>query len=170
MGYDKDSFMQKVARPYDWHHGQLQPIVFSYGFGPAAGIMSCVSDLAVYSNAIDEKKFLSAATWEKVFTAYVNPKGKTLQYGLGWFVKYYKGVKVIWHTGWWTGYSALFVKIPEKDLAFIVLANSQDLSRPFYHIVKPLPGIGMFNPFRRNLNKTLTASGFGKAFLDHFLE
>lgn len=169
-GYNKAVFLQKVARPYNWEHGQLQPVVFTYGFGPAAGIMSCVSDLAVYSNAIDDKKFLSAAAWEEIFTPYVNPKGKTLQYGLGWFVKYYKGVKVMWHTGWWTGYSALFVKIPAKDLTFIVLANSQDLSRPFYHIIKPLPGIGLFNPFRHNLNNTLTGSDFGKAFLDHFLE
>lgn len=169
-GYDRAAFLEKVAPPYDWNHKQLKPIKFSYGFGPAAGIMSCVSDLAVYSNAIDEKKFLSAATWEKIFTPYVNRRGKTLQYGLGWFVTYYKGIKVMWHTGWWTGYSALFVKIPAKDLTFIVLANSQDLSRPFYHLVKPIPGFLLFNPFRRNLNNTLKASDFGKAFLDHFLK
>lgn len=169
-GYDKEAFMQRVAKPYDWKNKQLQPITFSYGFGPAAGIMSNVADLAVYSTAIDRKMFLADSTWEKVFTPYVTPKGKTIQYALGWYVKYYKGVKVMWHTGWWTGYSALFVKIPERDLTFIILANSQDLSRPFYHLVKPLPGIGMFNPFRRNLNKTLRASAFGEAFLDHFLE
>lgn len=169
-GYNKDSFMRQVARPYDWKNKQLQPVTFKYGFGPAAGIMSNVADLAVYSNAIDDRKFLADSTWEKVFTPYVNPKGKTIQYGLGWFVTYYKGLKVMWHTGWWTGYSALFVKIPQRDLTFIILANSQDLSRPFYHIVHPLPGIGMFNPFRRNLKKKLVASAFGAAFLDHFLE
>ncbi len=168
-GYDKAAFRQQTAKPYDWKDKQLQPITFSYGFGPAAGIMSSVSDLAVYSMAIDEGRFLADTTWQKVFTPFVTPKGKTIQYGLGWFVKYYKGVKVMWHTGWWTGYSALFIKIPSKDLAFIILANSQDLSRPFYHIVKPLPGIGMFNPFRRNLNKTLMASDFGAVFLHHFL-
>lgn len=168
-GYDKAVFLQHTAKPYDWNNKQLQAITFSYGFGPAAGIMSSVSDLAVYSVAIDEGRFLADTTWQKVFTPFVTPKGKTIQYGLGWFVKYYKGVKVMWHTGWWTGYSALFIKIPSKELTFIILANSQDLSRPFYHIVKPLPGIGMFNPFRRNLNNTLMASDFGAAFLDHFL-
>jgi CubicO group peptidase (beta-lactamase class C family) len=79
-------------------------------------------------------------------------------------VKYYKGVKIVWHTGWWTGYSALFIKIPEKDLTFIVLANSQDLSRPFYKTNI----LSMLNPFRKNLNNTLTASRFAKAFIDHF--
>lgn len=169
-GYNKDAFMRRVAKPYDWKNKQLQPVVFKYGFGPAAGIMSSVADLALYSNAIDDRKFLADSTWEKVFTPYVTPKGKTIQYGLGWFVTYYKGMKVMWHTGWWTGYSALFVKIPQRDLTFIILANSQDLSRPFYHIVQPLPGIGMSNPFRRNLKKKLAASAFGAAFLDHFLE
>ena len=71
---------------------------------------------------------------------------------------------MVWHTGWWTGYSALFIKIPEKDLTFIVLANSQDLSRPFY-IHKLL---SLLNPFHKNLNKTLTDSDFAKAFMNHF--
>lgn len=168
-GYDKAAFMQQVAKPYDWKNKQLVPITFNYGFGPAAGIMSSVADLARYSNAIDEKKFLNDTTWEKVFTRYVTPKGNTIQYGLGWFIGYYKGVKVVWHTGWWTGYAALFVKIPDKDLSFIILANSQDLSRPFYHLVKA--GVfGFFNPLKHNLNRQLTASDFGKAFLDHFLQ
>jgi CubicO group peptidase (beta-lactamase class C family) len=168
-GYDKTVFLQKVAKPYDWKHKQLTPVTFNYGFGPAAGLMSTVADLAIYSNAIDEKKFLHDTTWQQIFMPYVTPKGKTIQYGLGWFVRYYKGVKVVWHTGWWTGYAALFVKIPEKGLSFIILANSQDLSRPFYHLVKAGP-VAFFNPFRRNLNKQLTGSAFGKAFLDHFLQ
>lgn len=167
-GYNKATFMQRVARPYDWKNKQLTPVTFNYGFGPAAGIMSTVADLAIYSNAIDEKKFLNDTMWEKMFTPYVTPKGKRIQYGLGWFVTSYKGMKVVWHTGWWTGYAALFVKIPEKDLSFIILANSQDLSRPFYHLVR-IGVFSFFNPFRHNLNKKLTASDFGKAFLDYFV-
>jgi len=169
-GYDKNSFLTKVAKPYDWKNKQFNRVTFSYGFGPAAGIMSTVSDLAVYSIAIDEKKFLKPGTWEQVFTPFVTPRGKTIQYGLGWYVKYYKGIKVVWHTGWWTGYSALFIKIPEKDLTFIVLANSQDLTRPFYHIIQPIPGFGLYQPFRKNLNNNLLASDFAKAFIDHFVQ
>jgi len=166
-GYNRDGFIKKVAKPYDWQHRNIVPVInFNYGFGPAAGIMSCVEDLALYSNAIDEKKFLKPETWEQVFTPFVTPKGKTIQYGLGWFVRYYKGAKIVWHTGWWTGYSALFIKIPEKDLTFIILANSQDLSRPFYKTNI----LSMLNLFRKNLNNTLTASRFAKAFIDHFVK
>ncbi|MBO9591437.1 MAG: beta-lactamase family protein [Niabella sp.] len=171
-GYNKAAFLEKVARPYDWKHGKLEPVRFRYGFNPAAGIMSSVSDLALYTVAIDERRILSDSSWQQMTTPYVTPRGKPIQYGLGWFVKTYRGMKLIWHTGWWYGYSALFVKIPQKDLTFIILANSQDLSRPFYHIVKPIPGLGFgfFNPLRRNLNKTLSASGFAAAFLDLFAD
>ncbi|PSR54680.1 hypothetical protein AHMF7605_14770 [Adhaeribacter arboris] len=167
-GYNRNVFIRKVAKPYDWQKKRFVPVQFTYGFGPAAGLMSTVSDLATYSTAIDEQKFLNSATWQQIFTPFVTPKGKTIQYGLGWYVTYYKGLKLLWHTGWWTGYSALLVKIPAKDLTFIALANSQDLSRPFYHIIHPLPIIGVFNPLRKNLNNDLTASNFAKAFLDHF--
>ena len=164
-GYDRKTFLSNVAKPYDWQKKRLVPVQFEYGFGPAAGIMSSVSDLAVYSVAIDEGRLLKPETWKQTFTPFISPKGKTFQYGLGWFVKNYNGLKTVWHTGWWTGYSTLLVKIPERDLTFIILANSQDLSRPFYHILWPVP---MFNPFRKNLNKTLTASAFAKAFIDYF--
>ena len=138
----------------------------NYGFGPAAGIMSSVADLAKYSIAIDEKKFLKPGTWEKVFTPYVTPKGKTIQYGLGWFVKDYKGLKIVWHTGWWYGYSTLLIKIPEKDLTFIILANSQDLSRPFYMTYYPIP---LPHPFKKSLNKDLMVSEFASLFIEYFL-
>jgi CubicO group peptidase (beta-lactamase class C family) len=165
-GYNKDSFLMKVAKPYNWQGKQIAPIEFNYGFGPAAGIMSSVADLAKYSLAIDEKMFLQPATWEKVFTPVTTPKGKTLQYGLGWFVKYYKGLKVIWHTGWWYGYSTLLIKIPEKDLTFIILANSQDLSRPFYLTLYPVP---LPNPFAKSLTKDLMISDFASLFIQYFM-
>lgn len=172
-GYSREEVLQWTAKPYDWQKKkkQLHPVTFKYGFGPAAGLMSTVADLAVYSAAIDDGRFLQPQTWEQIWTPFVNKRGKRIQYGLGWFVTYYKGIKMVWHTGWWLGYSALFLKVPEKDITFIILANSQDLSRPFYHIVQPIPGFfGMRSPFHQNLNKKIQASKFAKAFLDHFLD
>ncbi|WP_162946257.1 serine hydrolase domain-containing protein [Chitinophaga barathri] len=172
-GLDKEKYLSWTARPYDWNKKKkrLDTVTFKYGFGPAAGLMSTVADLALYSAAIDEKRFLQPGTWEQVWTPFVNKRGKKIQYGLGWFVTSYKGLKMIWHTGWWMGYSALFLKVPEKDITFIILANSQDVSRPFYHIVQPLGGpFGFFSPFHKNLNRKVQASAFAKAFLDHFLE
>jgi len=157
-GYDKISFSKKVAKPYDWSKKQLIPVEFNYNFGPAAGLMSTVADLAKYSKAIDDEELLQPASWEEIFTPYSTEKGKTTIYGLGWFVKDYYDTKFIWHTGWWQGYSSLFVKVPELDLTFIILANSQDVSRPFYKFL-----IG------NSLHKDLLASDFAMAFIDHFV-
>ena len=161
-GYDPTAYRSLVAKGYDWQNGQLVPVVYPSHFNPAAGLMSCVSDLATYSQAIDEGKLLKSATWAQTFTPYQSVKGKQLPYGLGWFVHTYKGVKTMWHTGWWVGNSSLLVKIPQRELAFIILANSQDLSRPFY---------AKYDFFRTNpkLQKDLRASAFGKAFLDQFV-
>lgn len=165
-GYSKDSFIARVAKPNNWQGKQLSPITMNYGFNPAAGIMSSVADLAKYSIAIDEKRFLKPETWEKIFTPYVTPKAKTIQYGLGWFVKDYKGLKIVWHTGWWYGYSTLLIKIPAKDLTFIILANSQDLSRPFYMTYYPVP---LPHPFKKSLSKELMVSDFASLFVEYFL-
>jgi len=165
-GKDKTAFLSKVAKPYDWQNKQIVPVDYHYIFGPAAGIMSSVHDLAQYSMAIDANNFIEAETWQQVFTPFKTPKGKTIQYGLGWFVGYHKGLKLLWHTGWWTGYSALFVKIPEKDLTLIILANSQDLTRPYMtsNFWKWL------NPFDKNLNKNLLDSDFAASFYKHFVK
>jgi CubicO group peptidase (beta-lactamase class C family) len=159
-GYDRDVLQNRIAKPYEWRKGKLREVAYRDFFGPAAGLMSTVTDLADYSLAIDERTFLKEDTWKKVFTPAISEKGKTFPYGLGWFIRYYKGVKVVWHTGLWNGCSALFVKIPEKDLAFIILANSPDLSNN---------SIGHFlNPFSRKLSKNLKASPFGRLFLKEF--
>jgi len=169
-GFNRTDYLGRTAKPYDWQHHKFSPVNYKYSFSAAAGIMSCVSDLAKYAIAVEQKKFLKADTWEQVFTPFKTHNGKEIQYGLGWFVKEYNGRKIIWHTGWWTGYSALFILVPEEELAFIILANSQDLSRPFYHIITPIPGIGFFNPFSKNLNSSVMASRFGRAFIEEFVD
>ena len=34
-----------------------------------------------------------------------------------------------WHYGYWTGNSSLIIRAPERGLAFVLLANSDGLSR-----------------------------------------
>jgi hypothetical protein len=64
-----------------------------------------------------------------MFTAFVNSKGDTLPYGLGWFVEHVAGTRVIWHFGWYPPtISALYVKVPERRLTLLLLANCDALS------------------------------------------
>ena len=153
----KEIIEKQIAKGYDWQNNELVAVRYPSYFGPAAGLMSCVNDLAAYSNAIDEGRFIQTESWNEMFTPTVSAKGRTLPYGIGWFVRNYDGRKVLWHTGWWTGNSSLLVKIPESDLTLIILANSQDLSRPFYPKV---------NPFNPKLGKDVMKSDFAKAFFE----
>ena len=60
------------------------------------------------------------------------PSGKALPHGLGWFVQTIHGRRVIWHFGWHPDHaSALLVRVPERNVSFMVFANSDKLSQPF---------------------------------------
>ena len=76
-GYDRSDFEKKIAKPYEWRKGKLQRCGIPGLFWAGSGLMSTVADLAVYSVAIDEKDFLSAESWNKVFTPAISEKGKT---------------------------------------------------------------------------------------------
>ncbi len=100
-------------------------------FGVSTGLISTIVDLASYDAAIDRHRFVSEDSLELAFTPAQSNSGQTLPYGLGWFVQEFAGKKIVWHYGRETGYSALYLKVPEKQLTFILLANSDELSRPF---------------------------------------
>ena len=56
----------------------------------------------------------------------------SLPTGLGWFVQSYNNHKLVWHFGMEKdAYSSLILKVPDKDLTFILLANSDGLSAPY---------------------------------------
>jgi len=93
---------------------------------------STVLDLARFDIALDEGRLLSAASRERMWTPAVSSTGKTLPYALGWFVEELAGRKVMWHYGWLPpSVSALYVRVPEAELSFFLLANNDRLSESF---------------------------------------
>ncbi len=172
-GFDSAAYVKTMAVPYDWDKRAGKTVKvkdFKYGFGPAAGLVSNISDLAKYAIAIDERKFLTPGQWDTMWLPFETSKGKYISYGQGWFTEQYKGERVVWHTGWWLGYSALFLKLPDRNLTFIALANSQYLSRPFYHFVQPAPFLpARRDPLKKDYNKYVEASDFAKLFLESFV-
>jgi len=96
----------------------------------AAGLISSVNDLAKFAAAIEANSLVSAETKNAMFTPTVLNSGANGPYGLGWFTETYSGTKLIWHYGYGV-YSTLFLMVPDLKLTFIVLGNTQNLSRPF---------------------------------------
>lgn len=128
-GFDRGQFISNMAKAYD-PDGDRE-IDYPDLFNSAAGLVSTVLDVAAYSIAIDQDRFLLPATKDLVFTPNVTATGLTTPYGLGWFVQWVEDVKVVWHYGYWTGNSSLLLKVPEMDLAFVAMANTEMLSAPY---------------------------------------
>ena len=126
-----DTVVKALAQPYALDREfKVTKISYPQGFSVSAGLISTVLDMAKYDIAIDQNKFLKKETQQLAFTPTVSTKGETLPYGLGWFTTNYKGTKLIWHYGYWTGNSSFILKVPEQNITFIIMANSDNLSRP----------------------------------------
>ncbi|MFC2083380.1 serine hydrolase domain-containing protein [Candidatus Bipolaricaulota bacterium] len=119
----------------------------------AAGLISTVEDLAKFAIAINLDELVLPETKEAMFTPTRLNSGTTGPYGLGWFTQMHGETELIWHYGY-GAYSTLFLKVPQEDLTFIVLANTQNMSRPF--------GLGLEDV-------SVLASPFALAFFKQFV-
>ena len=112
--------------------GGFVPSKSSVRLSTSAGMVSTVIDIAKFDVAMDRDMIISKELKETMYTPTISTSGKILPYGLGWFVQVYKGTKMVWHYGHWPkAYSSLILKIPEKELTMILLANSDGASRGF---------------------------------------
>jgi len=100
-------------------------------FSASAGLISTVVDMAIFDIAIDQNALVGQETKEQMFTPTVSTTGAELPYGFGWFTQSYKGTRLIWHYGYWDCISSLILKVPDEDITFIILANTDMLSRPY---------------------------------------
>lgn len=130
-GLDETAYLANMAPGYSWNGSRFTPTAYETSFSTAAGLTASARDYAAFSMAMDRDALLAPATKALAYTAVLGPSGETFPYGLGWFVTNYKGVRVIWHYGYWTASSALVVKVPSQGLTFVLLANTDGLSAPY---------------------------------------
>lgn len=126
-----DAVSKSLAQPYALDDKfNIVKSKYPTGFSVSAGLISSVLDMAKYDIGIDQNRFLRKETQQLAFTPMVSTKGETLPYGLGWFTQNYKGTRLIWHYGYWNCNSSLILKVPERNITFIAMANTDNLSRP----------------------------------------
>jgi CubicO group peptidase (beta-lactamase class C family) len=112
--------------------GGFVPSKYPVKLSTSAGMVSTVIDLAKFDVAMDRDMIISKESKETMYTPTISTSGKKLPYGLGWFVQNYEGTRMIWHYGHAPkAYSSLILKIPEKGLTLILLANSDGASKGF---------------------------------------
>ena len=130
-GLNKAAYLANVAPGYTWTNGAFVPTAYQTAFSTAAGLTASARDYAAFSMAMDRDAFLKPATKALAWTPATGPSGEVFPYGLGWFTTDYKGVRVIWHYGYWTASSTLVIKVPAQKLTFVLLANTDGLSSPY---------------------------------------
>lgn len=126
---DADFFARRLAQGYA--PDGVTPVEYKRHFVTAAGLVSTVGDVVRFSAALDDDRLLRARERQLAYSPAITSTGRPLPYGIGWFVYERRDVRVLWHYGWWQGSSSLIVKIPDHRLTFVVLANSDGLSREF---------------------------------------
>lgn len=125
--------IRRLAKPYVIGSNG-QPILSTYpnrNIFASAGLISTVRDLARYDAAIDRHLLLQSQTQEQAWTNHINNSGQRLPHALGWFVQMRGSQRLIWHYGYWNTFSALYLKVPDRNITLILLANSSGLSAPF---------------------------------------
>jgi CubicO group peptidase (beta-lactamase class C family) len=101
----------------------------------AQGVVTSALDLAQFVLAYDRGYLAQGTRQYALSQAFAN--GKPLPTGLGWFVQAYNresggSEPVAWQFGVIeNAYSSLIVKVPNRKLTMILLANSDGLSAPF---------------------------------------
>jgi CubicO group peptidase (beta-lactamase class C family) len=124
-------FQNNMARGYTWKDGQQVFTPYPSTFSTAAGLTASALDYARFSMAMDRDALLAPATKALAYAPTVLTSGEISPYGLGWFSTEYKGVRIIWHYGYWTANSSLVIKVPSRRLTYVVLSNSDQLSAPY---------------------------------------
>jgi CubicO group peptidase (beta-lactamase class C family) len=109
--------------------GSMNPMPHPTYLFAAAGLVASAPDVARFSIALDHGVLLKKSTLARAWTPGTLSSGAEFPYGLGWFVQTYQGTKIVWHFGQGLESSSLLLKIAERELTFVVLANSDGLSR-----------------------------------------
>ena len=74
---------------------------------------------------------MSASTQLLAWTPFRLASGREAPYALGWFVQSTVAGRAVWHYGQWPTFSSLILKLPDRGLTLILLANSDGLSGRF---------------------------------------
>ena len=125
-----DSILKRVAMPYkvDSRGRAARSEYARPTVSASTGLVTTVRDLAQFDRALDDNILVHPDTRRQAW----EPAASSLPTGLGWFVQRYNGERIVWHFGVARdAYSALYVKVPGRNLTLILLANSDGLAAPY---------------------------------------
>jgi CubicO group peptidase (beta-lactamase class C family) len=126
-----DTLLLKTNTAQGYASNGIDKVNYPPSVSTAAGFASNIDDMLKYAMAYDGDVLLTDDLKAKVFSPMTSPSGKQFPYGLGWFIQEFEGMKVTWHYGYWVGMSSLIIRVPDKKISFVLMANSDMLSAPY---------------------------------------
>lgn len=135
---------KNLAMPHVRHDGK--PVAIEYrdsdALGPGGAIVSNLHDMSRYmqlllgQGTVEGQKLYGEAVARELFTPQMlvpvrnssKPEFKPLNanynsYAMGWFVRDFRGRKLVWHSGGMDGMSAVVMLVPEEKLGITVLTH-----------------------------------------------
>jgi CubicO group peptidase (beta-lactamase class C family) len=115
----------------DLYPSPLELEEFVRAIAPAGGLWASANDMAKYLIAAlnegvapDGTRVVSAENFMYTWTPQVQISADA-DYGLGWIIEDYKGLRVLSHDGLTIGYAAQIALLPDADLGIVVLTNAR---------------------------------------------
>lgn len=104
--------------------GYVNKTVISFSVPYSSGaLMSSLSDLLIWQNALNQNLLLKAGSSKKAFTRYTLNNGEEITYGYGWHIRDINGILTREHGGSVFGFKTMAVYIPGEDIYVVGLTN-----------------------------------------------
>jgi len=129
--YDFDEARQATSFARGQISGKNAPLMTIPMVG-AGGMFSTVSDMARFvsfmlnNGCVDGRQILSPQSLNDILTVQFREEGQVGGYGLGVFLRRWRGTTIVWHTGGGYGYTTAQEWIPALNIGVVVLTNDGD--------------------------------------------
>ena len=87
------------------------------------GVYSSLHDYQKWLASLDQRKLLSAASYDAMFTPHVKTDRGDNHYGYGWFIDEYRGEPRIHHNGDTIGFRTCVQRFPKRHAAVFIQLN-----------------------------------------------
>lgn len=122
--YDRTNFEELILPTQGYENRTPWEDVYLNGVVGDKGIYSTTLDMFLFDQALNQNILINDSLKKLAFSKMNKDYHQNKNYGYGFRLKTHnKFGKIVYHTGWWKGYTSYFIKIPECKQTIIVLNN-----------------------------------------------
>jgi len=103
--------------------GAIVKAAFGTSINGDGGLVSCLDDLIRWNRAFDGHDGKISSALRELYTLIPFNNGTPTSYGYGLALERYRGLMTVGHGGLWPGFRTEFMRIPQRRLAVVVIAN-----------------------------------------------